>query len=92
MMPLVGDKSTLLQMAVYSFALVAVTLTLGLFGAGWIYLATASILGWAMIQRSLAAFRTGEPGRIKSLFRFSIYYLFGLFLAIMVDAFVSARM
>jgi protoheme IX farnesyltransferase len=90
MMPLVrGDRSTLFQMAVYSFALVAVTLTLALFGAGWIYLAVALVMGWAMIRRSLAAYRTGEPAQIKGLFRFSIYYLFGLFAAITLDALLS---
>jgi len=73
MMPLVqGDRSTLLQMAVYSFALVAVTLSLGIFGAGWIYMVAASILGWAMIQRSLAAYRTGEMDKSRTV---SVLYL-----------------
>ena len=92
MMPLVkGDHSTLSQMLVYAVTLVAVTLLLGFFGAGWFYLIAAALLGGAFLARSVAAYRTGEPRRIKALFRFSIYYLFGLFVAIMVDSLISGR-
>ncbi len=91
MMPLVkGDHSTLRQMLVYAAILVAVTLSLGFLGAGWLYMLAAAVLGFELLRRNVVAYRTGELQQVKGLFRYSIYYLFGLFVAIMAGFVISA--
>jgi len=87
MLPVVaGDRATLRGIVVYSFVLVAVSLTLPLFGAGWLYLACAIVLGTAFLWRALGARRRGDPASVRKLFGFSILYLFALFTALMLDA------
>jgi len=87
MLPVVaGDRATLRGIVVYSFVLVAVSLTLPLFGAGWLYLACAIVLGAAFLWRALGARRRGDPASVRKLFGFSILYLFALFTALMLDA------
>jgi protoheme IX farnesyltransferase len=89
MMPLVkGNRSTLIQIVAYAVVLVIITLVLGLFGAGVVYIVTASIMGLMLLRRSLDALRGGEIKKVRGLFRFSILYLFGLFTAIMVDSLI----
>ncbi|MEW5794796.1 MAG: heme o synthase [Candidatus Zixiibacteriota bacterium] len=87
MMPLVrGERSTLRQMLVYAVMLVVTSLLPGLFGAGWVYLAFAATLGLVFLWRSVGALRSGSMERVRGLFRFSILYLFGLFLALLIDS------
>ncbi|MGH8015325.1 MAG: UbiA family prenyltransferase, partial [Candidatus Zixiibacteriota bacterium] len=86
MMPVVkGDDSTRLQILVYAFILVAVSLTLGFFGAGWIYLTAAVILGSVFILRSYNLYKAKNDKQARALFGYSLIYLFGLFAAIMMD-------
>jgi protoheme IX farnesyltransferase len=86
MMPVVkGDDSTRLQILVYTFILVAVSITLVFYGSGWIYLASALILGAYFIKKSYQLYFKKTDKQARSLFGYSLIYLFGLFMAIMVD-------
>lgn len=86
MMPVIkGDVETLRQIVLYSLVVVAVSLTLGLSGSGWIYLLSALGLGAIFIKRSVEAQRHRSEKSARRLFGFSIVYLFALFTAIMVD-------
>lgn len=92
MMPVVaGDESTLRQMLWYSVALVLVTLLLGLFNTGWLYLTAAIVLGVMFMQKMLVAFREQTAQSEVRLFLFSIVYLLALFSAIIVEGFVLNR-
>jgi len=86
MMPIVkGDDSTRLQIMVYTIILFFVSLTLGFFGASWIYIITAVVLGILFIQKAHQLYREKSDQKARSLFGFSLLYLFGLFAAIMID-------
>ncbi len=86
MMPIVkGDDSTRLQILVYTLILFAVSLSLGFFGASWIYIATAAVLGVLFIQKAFQLYREKTDQKARGLFGFSLLYLFGLFAAIMID-------
>ena len=89
MLPVIrGDRVTLIQIVGYSIVLVGVTLALAWFGAGWIYLVTAVMMGAVLLRRAVRSLHSGDIKEIRGLFRFSILYLFGLFGAIMLDALV----
>ncbi len=89
MMPIVkGDESTRLQILVYTIILFAVSLTLGFFGASWIYTITAIVLGLLFIHKSIRLYREKSDEKARALFGFSLIYLFGLFAAIMIDGVV----
>ncbi len=86
MMPIVkGDDSTRLQILVYTLILFAVSLTLGFFGASWIYSIIAVVLGILFIHKSVQLYREKSDQKARALFGFSLLYLFGLFAAIMID-------
>ena len=86
MMPIVkGDDSTRLQIIVYSIILFFVSLTLGFFGASWIYIITAVVLGVIFIQKAYQLYREKTDQKARALFGFSLLYLFGLFAAIIID-------
>lgn len=86
MMPIVkGDDSTRVQILVYSIILVSVSMTLGFFGIGWIYLVTALILGFLFIQKAYQLYREKSDKKARGLFGFSLIYLFGLFAAMMIE-------
>jgi protoheme IX farnesyltransferase len=93
MMPVVrGDATTLRQILIYSGLMVIVTLMpgflgfLGFFESGWFYLGAATLLGARFLQKAIKAARKKNPADIRGLFSFSIWYLFGLFGAAMIDA------
>jgi len=90
MMPVVrGDRSTLIQILVYSFILFGVSLSLLLFGAGWFYMVVAVLMGLVLIKKAFQAYALGTEKIFKGLFGYSILYLFGLFTAIVLDSFIS---
>lgn len=88
MMPVVqGEKSTKIQMLVYSMALVPATLApwvLGVAGAG--YALTAFALSVFFVYTSIRVLRSSDLRCARQMFGFSIFYLFALFLALMIDA------
>jgi protoheme IX farnesyltransferase len=90
MMPVVrGEETTLKQIVIYSVVLLFVSLSLLAFGAGWFYLMVASILGTVLIGKSVKALRFHNEKILKGLFGYSIFYLFGIFSAIIIDGFIS---
>ncbi|HEY3215658.1 MAG TPA: heme o synthase [Candidatus Eisenbacteria bacterium] len=81
-----GEPETRRQIAVYAVALVPVTLTLVLLGVvGPIYAGGALVLGGAFAYYALRLLRSGAVAHAVHLFRFSIVYLFLLFLVLTVD-------
>ena len=90
MMPVIkGDEITLKHILFYSIILVLTSLTLVFTGSGWIYLAVAIFLGYYFIKKSIIAKRSQKEKDYRSLFGYSIVYLFGLFIAMVVDNFTS---
>ena len=81
-----GEEITYRWILYYSFAVVVVSLTLLIAGAGWAYLAAALGLGGLMIRRAFAALRERTLSAQRGLFGYSIVYLFALFVAMIVDA------
>lgn len=89
MLPVVkGEREALRQIIAYSAVLFLVSLALPFFGTGWIYLGSAIALGAVFMYKSLILRRRHGLGSLKGYFGFSILYLFGLFLALIVDAVV----
>jgi protoheme IX farnesyltransferase len=82
-----GEEETRRRILLYSLALVPVTLALGLLGvAGPVYWVPAALLGAAFIARAARLWRSAGTADALPLFRFSILYLFVLFLLLTVDA------
>jgi protoheme IX farnesyltransferase len=82
-----GEEETRRQIALYALALVPVTLALGPLGvAGPIYWVPAILLGVLFVVFALQLQRSREVPHAMRLFRFSILYLFLLFVLMTVDA------
>lgn len=87
MMPVVkGDGSTLNQIFGYSVILVAVSIVPVFYGAGIVYVGVASALGVLLIRKAIQARRLQDERSFRSLFGYSIIYLFALFAAMIVGA------
>ncbi len=87
MLPTVaGEAATHRQIFIYTLILLPVSLLPVFSGAGWLYAAAASALGLEFARRALVLWwrKSGE----KSLFWFSVIYLFALFFALMLDHFL----
>jgi protoheme IX farnesyltransferase len=90
MMPVVrGDRATLPQILIHTIILSAVSMSLFAFGGGWLYLIAALVLGGLFVRKAVAAFRHRTQRMLRSLFGFSIVYLFGIFTAIVVDSLLA---
>jgi protoheme IX farnesyltransferase len=91
MLPVVrGDAETARQIVLYSLALVAFTVVP--FVAGWfgaVYLATALILGAALLWLAMRLRASLQPARASALFHFSLLYLALLFVAAAVDTVIA---
>jgi heme o synthase len=83
-----GDVSTLNHILIYTILLVGTSLTLTVAGMGVIYIATSAILGAIFIQKAFNARKHKTRELQRGLFAYSIVYLFGIFIAIIVDSFV----
>jgi protoheme IX farnesyltransferase len=82
-----GEAETRRQILLYSLALVGSTLAVApLAGLGWLYSATAAALGAVFLFGAVRLFRSAETRHAVWLFRFSILYLFLLFVMMTVDA------
>ena len=87
-----GEAETRRQIVAYSIALVALTLVVGpLAGLGPLYLASAAVLGALFIAGAVRLQRRPGTPQASQLFRFSILYLFLLFLVMTVDAALRLR-
>ncbi|MCC6350275.1 MAG: protoheme IX farnesyltransferase [Candidatus Eisenbacteria bacterium] len=87
-----GEPETRRQILLYSIVLVALTLVIGPFtGLGAIYTTAAAVLGALFIMGAVRLWREKSVPRAMQLFRFSILYLFALFLCMTVDAWLRLR-
>ena len=93
MLPVVaGAVATRRHILIYALVLALTALLPTLAGtAGWLYLAAALLLDGLFLRRTLRLWRTPTDKNAIDLFKFSIFYLFGLFLALVVDHGLSAR-
>ena len=95
MLPVVaGPRETKRQMLIYTLLLVPVSLVPTLLGAvGWIYGATAIVLGAAFIAHAVLVWRTADDETAhpvaRRMFFFSLFYLAALFAALPVDHFIA---
>jgi protoheme IX farnesyltransferase len=91
MLPAVrGRRETAVHILAYSILLVAVSLMLvPVAGMGPIYIASASVLGAALIGFAVRVWRDPGARTAMALFRFSITYLALLFAAVAVDRLVG---
>ncbi|HOZ07252.1 MAG TPA: heme o synthase [candidate division Zixibacteria bacterium] len=86
MLPLVkGDRATVDRIFAYTLAVVGASLVLIAFTAGWFYFAVAALLGGQFIRRAARVRREQSVAGYRSLFGYSIVYLFSLFGAMMAD-------
>jgi protoheme IX farnesyltransferase len=92
MLPVVAAPSYVTKQIVgYSWAMVAASLVLVPFGAGWLYAVVASVLGvWFLVEAHRLHRRVaqGEAPKPLALFHVSISYLSLLFVAVAVGQFV----
>ena len=87
-----GEEETRRQIALYALALLPVTLALAPLGlVGPIYWIPALALGAAFVAMALALQRSASTPHAVRLFRFSILYLFLLFVLMTVDVAVRTR-
>jgi protoheme IX farnesyltransferase len=85
-----GEPATKLQILLYSVVLVAISLTPALVGfGGFIYTAIAAIAGGGFLWFAWKLFRTTDGTAMRraarSLFTYSLSYLFVVFLAVLAD-------
>ncbi len=87
MMPVVvGDRKTKIQMIVYAVILLPVAMAPTFLGfAGWIYGAVSLALNLFFIFTAIRVYQTDDLKPAKLMFGFSVFYLFALFLALMLD-------
>lgn len=87
MMPVVrGNAYTFRMILYYSFAAIAVSLSMVALGSGIFYLVGAVLLGVQLVRKALQAQKLDTTASQRSLFGYSIVYLFALFIVIIVDA------
>jgi protoheme IX farnesyltransferase len=85
-----GEPETRRQILVYTIALVPVTVLLWPLGvAGWRYGLAAILLGALFVALAWRLHRAPSVPRAVTTFRYSIFYLFGLFVALTADALLS---
>jgi protoheme IX farnesyltransferase len=81
-----GEPATRLQILIYSLILVPLALAPAFTGLGGVaYLAIAALGGAAFIALAAKLFVGHDRADAKRLFGFSIFYLFTLFAALLVE-------
>ena len=87
-----GEAETRRQIVAYSIALVGLTLVVGpMAGLGPLYLVSAALLGGGFVAGAVRLQRHPGTPQASKLFRYSIAYLFSLFLVMTVDAALRLR-
>jgi len=86
-----GEAETRRQILLYAIVLVASTLSVApLAGLGPLYVASAGVLGVVFVAGAERLRRRPSVPNAQSLFRYSIAYLFLLFLMMSLDALATA--
>jgi protoheme IX farnesyltransferase len=84
-----GERATKVQILVYSVILVATSLIPAFIGmSGWLYTLVAVVTGASFVYLAFRLFRSDDARMKKvarSLFTYSLSYLFVIFLALMTD-------
>ncbi len=90
MMPVIrGEKSTRMQIFIYTLELVAVTLLMPLLNlAGSVFLISAGVLGLWLISAAWRVLRVGGNKVAWKMYRYSSMYLMFIFVALVVDVLV----
>ncbi|SYZ72592.1 Protoheme IX farnesyltransferase [Candidatus Zixiibacteriota bacterium] len=89
MLPLVkGPETTLQQIFYYSLALVLSSFLPLFAGAGWFYTAVALLSGVIFIVKTVRTRRLMSQRAFWGVFKFSIIYLFALFIALVIDKYI----
>jgi protoheme IX farnesyltransferase len=88
MLPVVrGERTTAMQVLLYTLLLTAITLVPGLLGTfGPAYLVTAALLGAVFCALAWRLWRNRTAANAALTFHFSLLYLALLFVAVAVDA------
>ena len=87
-----GEPETRRQILLYSLVLVAATLLVApLTGLGPLYVGVAAILGALFVGGAVRLYMRAEARHAVALFRYSIAYLFVLFLVMAADAVMRLR-
>ena len=91
MLPVVaGREYTVLNIFLYSLALVALALLLAITpAAGWLYLAAAALLGTVFLALAWRLKQDPSSRHARNLYLYSLLYLALLFVAMMTDAMVG---
>lgn len=81
-----GEKLTKLHVLLYVFLLIIVTLLPVVIGmCGRIYLVGVMLLNLRFLYWAIVLYRKEQPKTAISTFKYSIYYLLGLFILLLVD-------
>lgn len=90
MLPVIrGERETIRQIALYSVVLMAVSLAYLLVGGGWLYGWAALGLSVALVRQMIFLRRDLGKNSARRFFGYSIVYLFGLFVAMVLDKFAA---
>jgi protoheme IX farnesyltransferase len=92
MLPVVaGEKATRNHILGYTLLLLPATMAPVAVGmAGAVYAAVAGVLGLLLLRHALKVWRDGSAATARSMFLFTILYLFLIFLALLADRSLSA--
>jgi protoheme IX farnesyltransferase len=86
-----GEPETRRQILLYSLVMVTSTLAVApLSGLGALYILSAALLGGIFILGAVRLYRSPSAANAQGLFRYSIAYLFVLFLMMSLDALATA--
>ncbi len=81
-----GEKSTKIQMLVYTLLLAGICFLPWFFGlTGMIYFISSAILNILFIISALVTLKNDNLKYAKTMFGYSVFYLFALFLALVID-------
>lgn len=88
MMPVVaGVRSTKIQMVIYTLILFPITLLPWIMGlAGIVYGISAIALSGFFVVAAVKVLNSDDLKQARLMFSYSVFYLFALFLAVMIDA------
>lgn len=88
MMPVIaGERSTKIQMLLYTLILFPITLLPYILGySGGLYGASAVVLSGFFVVTAVKVLRSDDLKFARAMFGYSVFYLFALFLMVMIDA------